>query len=137
MTNRFTRHLEVPVFENQGVTLNANYYNHVQVALKRLGGPIRLSIPKLKTLDLILQDDAWVIVDRAFNDIPIAAWTDFEVKKRDNLYEPIKCRKKLYHAHGNIILGRTLEAMEMLLGEALDSLAPESDGGVIPFHRDH
>ena len=50
----YTTHEEVPVFEYRDGMINAQHYNLVQTALNRLGDVIRLSIPKLQTMDLIL-----------------------------------------------------------------------------------
>lgn len=129
----YTRHDEVPVYAYRDGVLDALYYNHVQVALNRLGESLRMGIPGLKTLDLILQRDAWIIVDRAFNDVPIAAWTNFDTQRRTALHAPVHCQIRLFHAHAGAILKRVLEAMEMLLGEQLD----EGSGShhVIDFPR--
>ncbi len=116
----YTRHDEVPVFEHQDGTIDALYYNTVQTSLKRLGKEIRLSIPKLRSLDLILQSDAWIVVDNALNDVPIAVWTQFEASKREALHHPVKCQLRLFHANANIIIERVLEAMKLLLGERLN-----------------
>jgi len=116
----YTRHDEVPVYRYSESVINAVHYNTVQTAHKRLGGEIRLTIPRLKTLDLILQRDAWIVVDRALNDIPVAAWTNFETTQRDALHAPVKCQLRLYHANGEIIINHVLEAMELLLGERLN-----------------
>jgi len=129
----YTRHDEVPVFEYRDGVLDAIYYNHVQIALNRLGESLRMSIPRLKTLDLILQRDAWIIVDRAFNDIPIAAWTNFDLARREGLHSPVHCQIRLFHANGGMILRRVLEAMEMLLGEQLDG--DDDSHAVIDFPR--
>jgi hypothetical protein len=126
---------DVPVYQHRDGKLEANYYNHVQTALKHLGEEIRLPIPRLKHLDLILQKDAWIIVDRVLNDVPIVAWTDFEVKHRDNLHEPILCKIKHYHANAIMIMNRTLEAMELLLGEQLADMLPDEKSDVIPFNK--
>jgi hypothetical protein len=115
----YTRLDDVPVYEYRSVHLDAHYYNDVQVALKRLGETIRFPIPKLKHLDLILEKDAWIIVDRAFNDVPVAAWTDFQVQHRSSLHEPIDCKIRLFHANANLILEQTLEVMMDLLREQL------------------
>lgn len=131
----YTRLDEIPVYATRNGELPAIYYNHVQVALKRLGDSIRMDIPKLKHLDLILQKDAWIIVDRVLNDIPIAAWTDFQARHRDNLHEPVKCRVRLYHAHAPMILKRTLEAMDLILGEELASQLPD-EHDILPFRKD-
>ena len=60
------------------------------------------------------------------DDMPIAAWTDFEIHNRDNLHKSIQCQLKLYHIHAHLILDRVLEAMELLLGEKLDNYISES-----------
>ena len=117
----FTRHDELPVYAYLQSKVEATFYNHVQLAFKRLGKELRLPIPGLKTLDLILQSDAWIIVDRAFNDMPVVAWADFDVHHRSGLHEPVPCRIRLFHANGGMILRRALEAMDAQLLEQLDS----------------
>jgi len=112
----YTRHDEVPVYEYLHGQIEAVHYNTVQTAFKRLGEEIRLTIPRLKTLDLILQRDAWIVVDRALGDLPVVVWTDFN-REREALHLPVKCQLRLFHASGTIIINRVLEAMEMLLGE--------------------
>ena len=132
----YTRLQDVPVFEYRATHIDAAHFNHVQVALKKLGDSIRFPIPKLKHLDLILEKDAWIIVDHVLNDIPVAAWTAFEARHRDNLHQPIPCRLQIYHANADLILARTLEAMEMLLGEQLAEALDDRNGDlskVLPF----
>lgn len=129
----YTRHDEVPVYEFRDGMLDATHYNHVHVALNRLGESLRLDLPGLKTLDLILQRDAWIVVDRAFNDIPVVAWTDFDIERRSELHMPVHCHIRLYHANAGIILKRVLEAMELLLGEKLDESSREEMAKIIPF----
>lgn len=137
----YTRHDEVPVLGSRAGKVDALYYNHVQTALKRLGdthladSQMRLQIPGLKHLDLILQKDAWIIVDRVLNDYPIAAWTNFETEHRDSLHEAIVCEIRLFHYAASMILKRTLEAMEILLGEALREQLPEQKSDVLPFKK--
>ncbi|KPJ92800.1 MAG: hypothetical protein AMJ53_08670 [Gammaproteobacteria bacterium SG8_11] len=134
----YTRLNDIPVYESRCAQVNAMHFNHVQIALKKLGESIRLPIPKLKHLDLIVEKEAWIIVDRVLNDIPIAAWTDFQSEHRSNLHEPIACRLQLYHANADLILERTLEAMEMLLGEQLADALPdtkEDTSKVLPFPK--
>ena len=63
---------DIPVYETCEGSLEAVHFNRVQIALKHLNKSIRLEIPKLRTLDLILEYDAWTIVDRSLNDMPIA-----------------------------------------------------------------
>lgn len=130
----YNRLQDIPVYEFREGAVDARYFNRVQVALHRLGESIRFPIPKLKHLDLILEPQAWIIVDRVLNDIPVAAWTEFKTEHRDNLHQPVPCRIQLYHANAGMILERTLAAMEALLGEQLSQLLPEDqDSEVLPF----
>ncbi len=127
----YRRHDEVPVYEYRDGVIEAVHYNTVQTAFKRLGEEVRLAIPGLKTLELVLQRDAWIVVDRALNDVPVAAWTNFDNERRDALHTPIHCQLRLYHANAGIIIKRVLEAMELLLGERLNEL--ETSHRVLPF----
>ena len=127
----YTRHNEVPVYAYRDGEIKALHFNTVQTAFKRIAPEIRIAIPKLKTLDLILQQDAWIVVDRAFNDVPIVAWTEFVSFNRDALHTPVKCKLRYFHAHADIILRRVLEAMEMLLGEKFEEF--ESQHKVLKF----
>ncbi|TVO75154.1 hypothetical protein [Sedimenticola selenatireducens] len=131
----YTRHNEVPVYEYQAGVLDALYYNRVQTAFKRLGLCIRLAIPQLRTLDIILQPDAWIIVDNALNDLPVAAWTDFETADRNALHTPINCQLRLFHSNASMIIKRVLEAMEAMLEQQLN--VTEDSHHVINFpHRE-
>ena len=131
----YTRHDEVPQLSARAGKVDALYYNHAQTALKHLGNQIRLSIPKLKHLDLIIQKDAWIIVDIVLNDVPVVAWTKFESKGRTSLHEPIKCEIRFFHYAASMILNRTLEAMELMLGELEQSL-PDKKSNVLPINKD-
>ena len=104
----YTRHDEIPQLSSRPGKVSANYYNHVQTALNRLGDQIRLRILKLKHLDLIIQKDAWIIVDIVLNDVPVAAWTNFEIKGRSSLHVPIQCEVRFFHYAASIVLNRTL-----------------------------
>jgi hypothetical protein len=131
----YTRHNEVPQLSARAGKVDALYYNHVQTALKQLGNQIRLTIPRLKHLDLIIQKDAWIIVDTVLNDVPVVAWTNFKTKGRDSLHEPIQCEIRFFHYAASMILNRTLEAMELMLGELEQSL-PNKKSDVLPIKKD-
>ena len=123
------------MYEYRDGTVSATHYNHVKVALRRSRGDVRLAIPRLKTLDLILQADAWIVVDRAFNDLPVVAWTDFRSADREGLHAPVPCRLRLFNAFAGVILKRTLEAMDLVLGERFESDLPENGASLLPFRR--
>ena len=132
----YTRHDEIPQLSARAGKVDALYYNHVQTALKQLGNQIRLTIPKLKHLDLIIQKDAWIIVDIVLNDVPVVAWTNFETKGRDSLHEPIQCEIRFFHYAASMILNRTLEAMELMLGEVLEQELHKNKSDVLPINKD-
>lgn len=131
----YSRLEDVPVYESFSTTVNALHFNHVQRALNKLGESIRLSIPRMRHLDLILEKQAWIIVDRVLNDVPIAAWTDFKTSPRDNIHQPISCTLKLFHVHAHLILDRSLEAMELMLGELLPEGDIENPAAIVPIDK--
>jgi len=120
---------DIPVYQTLKTTVSAEHFNLVQIALKRLGSPIRLELPKLRTLDFLLDQETWIIVDRSLNDIPVMAWLDFETKDR-GLHEPLNCTLNLYHAHADIIHPRVIEAMTLLLGEQLANIESPGNGSI-------
>jgi len=125
----FSRHDEIqPMTVRRGRTVDAKYYNHVQTALKKLGPELRFRLPKMKHLDLIVQKNAWIVVDRVLNDIPVVAWTDFEVEHRSNLHEPIACEVRSWHFAASMVMNRALEAMDLMLEEELHELESDADG---------
>lgn len=107
---------QLPVYSSREAQLPAARYNRARLALRRLGDS-RLELPGLRTLDLILEEQVWAVLDRALNDIPIVAWTDFA--HRSDLHNPVSCRVKYYHAHARMIEERVLTLMDKLLEERL------------------
>lgn len=109
----------IPIYEHRESEINAQHFNTVRIALNRIAKLIRIELPELRTLDLILDADEWIVVDHSLNDIPVVAWTDFQVQHRDNLHQPIKCSLNLYHTHADIILEKVINSMEQILHEKL------------------
>ena len=132
----YTRHNEVLILDSRPGNIDAHYFNQVHTALKRVRQQFRFKIPTLNHLDLIVQEDAWIVVDRVLNDIPVVAWTNFQSEGRDSLHDPVDCEIRLYHFAARMILKTTLDAMEDILGQLvaeLDSNRPEK---VLPFKKD-
>lgn len=124
---------QLPVFDRRHTNIQAEHFNLVQIALKRLGNPIRFAIPKLRTLDFYIENNAWAVIDRALNDIPIIAWMDFATHSRESLHAPIKCEQRSYHIHANLIIDKAFEAMHLILGEMLDERYPGSCDAATPI----
>lgn len=55
---------EIPILRSAATTVPAVRYNRVRLALRRLENPLRLELPRLRSLDMILEDEAWALVDR-------------------------------------------------------------------------
>lgn len=125
---------DLPTFETCQATVKAHHYNLVQVALKRLGEPQRFNLPKLRNLDLHLEKEAWIVVDKSLNDIPVMAWIDFDISHRTALHEDIACTLKIYHSHASILIEKVMEAMSLLLGEQLD-LQGDDEAKVLPLKK--
>ncbi|MDH5409347.1 MAG: hypothetical protein OEY00_12115 [Gammaproteobacteria bacterium] len=125
---------DLPTFETRRSTVQAHHYNLVQVAFKRLGSPLRFDLPKLRTLDLHLENGAWIVVDKSLNDIPVMAWVDFDTTGRSNLHEKIDCTLKIYHSHAGILIDKIMEAMTLLIGEKLD-LPNDQPAAVVPLKK--
>lgn len=135
MIIRYTRHNEVPVLHTREGKMEAMYYNHVQTALKKLGPQIRLRIPTLKHLELVIQQDAWIVVDLALSEFPILCWTHFETNHRENLHEPITCEVRYFHYGASMIYNKTIEGMELMLGELLQDDLPDNLSDILPFKK--
>lgn len=111
----YTRHQEVPPLSAWPSSVDAALFHTVYRALKRKPPAIRLVLPGLKTLDLILQPDAWIVVDRAYNDLPVAAWSEFRAAERQGLHEPVACELRYFHGYAGMIVKRVLDAVDELL----------------------
>lgn len=122
----YRRHDEIPPLSAWPDRMAARHFNLVFRALKRLTPDansntpgIRLPLVGLKTLDLILQADAWIVTDRAFNDIPVVAWADFRPDADRPLHEDVPCELRYYHAHAGMITRQVMELMDQLLEDKL------------------
>jgi len=123
---------DIPIYKTEKKSVGSEHFNLVKIALKRLENPLRIELPRLRTLDLILDDETWIVVDRELNDVPVMAWLDFETKNR-SLHEPVACRLNHYHAHSEIIYDKVFEAMTILIGEQLgDGLDHDN---IVPINK--
>lgn len=128
---------DIPIYELIESSVAAPNYNQVQIAFKRLGEPIEIPLTGLRHLELILDRDAWIVVDHDMNDIPILAWTDFQVEGRSALHEPVPCYLKTYHMHAKVILKRVTEFMEQELAARLAVLQKACEiENVTPLKKD-
>lgn len=115
---------EMPVYSSFPTQVGAIYYNQIRLALRRLPKPIRLELISQRNIDMIIDIDSWVGVDRSMNDMPIVAWTDFETRDRDDLFAPVTCNLHYYHAAAGLIARDALSITHRLLSEQLVGASP-------------
>ena len=100
-------------------SIEASIYNHVRLALRRLGSPLRIAVPGHRGLEIILGDHAWLCVDANADDQPVMAWLDFAAHHRDNLHEPVNCTLELYHRFSGLVMGSALDSLDESLAARL------------------
>lgn len=112
---------ELPAYSRMHATIDATHFNLVRLGLLRLEQPLRIALPNLRGLDLLIEPDAWVCVDRTLNDVPVVAWVDFAALGRESLVAPIACQLWSYHSHGDTIVAT-------ILADITDYLTPRLHG---------
>lgn len=110
---------DVPVYENKIVEIPAKYFNRIRLGQIRLEDPLRLELTALKDIDVILENDTWVCIENSLNDLPVLAWTDFEVQNRNALNEPVRCKLYLYNIHAELITETALKSIYEIINDRL------------------
>lgn len=110
---------EVPKYSSAESRVAAQYYNTIRLALRRISGNIRFKIDGLQGIDMIIDDDSWVCVDRTLNDLPVVAWTDFNVGERNSLQDPVRCQLHYYHFGAATIAHRAIKTTNDYLVDQL------------------
>lgn len=109
-------------------SIEASIYNHVRLALRRLGSPLRVAVPDHRGLEIILDDHEWLCVDANSDDQPVMAWLNFNAHHRDNLHEPVSCTLELYHRFAGLVMGSALDSLDETLTDRLKRVADSSSG---------
>lgn len=115
---------ELPIYSSFPTTVEAGHYNQIRLALRRLSGPIRLELINHRNVDLLIDDDSWVCVDRNMGDMPIVAWTDFETQDRSALHAPVTCNLHYYHAAAAVVARDALPLAYEMLGVRMKGIKP-------------
>lgn len=105
-------------------TVPAGHYNDVRLALRRLGNPLRIEMPRLN-LEIVLYDKVWWCLRHYEDELPFLAWTDFKAR-RAGLHDPVPCQLHLYHFHAGLLMGTALDALQERVRERLDALRAET-----------
>lgn len=116
---------ELPRYSSRTCLLSPSIYNRVRLGILRLESPLRFALPGLRTLEMVLEDDAWVCVDAGLSDYPILAWVEFQGADRSALHTPVPCRLFTYHAHAELIEPQVLEKTENVVNHRLRKWSEE------------
>jgi len=109
----------IPVFAERTDEVPAVLYNLWRRARMRLGTPIQVRLPGMKEMELILEHDAWVVVDHNRGEVPVLAWVDFRPARERRLHEPVPCTLNYYHFMASGLRARVLEHMQDALEKRL------------------
>lgn len=117
---------DIPVYSSAQITVDAAVFNTIRVATQRLSLPIRLSLPRFKYIDIIIDHDSWACVDKSLNDLPIIAWTEFGITARTALHLPITCTISNYHFQSGQVASGALNFTKVALENELSMLAAQT-----------
>jgi hypothetical protein len=101
---------EIPPLRSIPCTLDAALYNHVRLALLRIGNPLELELEKLG-IDMVLEKSCWVGYHCQQVSLPLIAWEGFD-PGRSALDAPVACTMHLYHQHSWLRMPRILQALD-------------------------
>ena len=88
---------DMQAYETQVIKIDALVYNLWRRVRLHVDLPARLKLPALKSMELILEKDHWVMVDSRHDDLPMIAWLLFQDVGRSSLHTPVACTVKYYH----------------------------------------
>ena len=101
---------DIPPLRSIPYTLDAALYNHVRLALLRIGNPLELELEKLG-IDMVLEKACWVGYHWQQISLPLIAWEGFDTN-RSALDTPVGCTMHLYHNHSWLQMPKILLALD-------------------------
>lgn len=101
---------DIPPLRSIPYLLDAVHYNHVRLALLRIGNPLELELEKLG-IDMVLEKTCWVGYHWQQISLPLIAWNDFDTT-RSALDRPVGCTMHLYHHHSWLQMPKILLAID-------------------------
>lgn len=118
-----TRIDDMQAYETHTVNVDAVLYNQWRRVHLHMDLPARLTLPALKSMELILEDDCWVLVDSSHYDLPMIAWLNFQDTGRNSLHAPVECTLKYYH----YLASQFYEKVQIHISEAFNKYLSEID----------
>lgn len=129
----YTRHDDLPVLSAWPTRVAAMDYNAAARCLARAGRCYRLELPDMFRLALIVQSDAWIVVDAGSGDMPMAAWAGLCPPPDRGLHEPVPCELRYFHAAAGKVVSRLRGNLDGLLADAVPGGDATDGPSVIPF----
>jgi len=126
---------DIPIIKSVPSYVGATHFNRVRLSQIRLDESLRLELFSLRGLDIVIDDDAWVCIDRTLGDLPVLAWTDFDKKSRSGLHQPVPCKLRFYHNHADLICGTVLDDLGRILERRLSKLRYKSSRKIVYLRR--
>ena len=126
---------DIPIIKSVPSYVGATHFNRVRLSQIRLDESLRLELFSLRGLDIVIEDDAWVCIDRTLGDLPVLAWTDFDKKGRAGLHQPVPCKLRFYHNHADLICGTVLDDLGRILERRLSKLRYKSSRKIVYLRR--
>lgn len=102
--------------------MKADDYNAIRLGILRLGTPLSLNLDSVKGLRCVLDDHAWVFMDRFVDNMPLLAWMNF--KSRNTLNKKIPCELRLYHYRAGLLVDKGLDALKLSIALQLNKANP-------------
>ena len=126
---------DIPIIKSVPSYVGATHFNRVRLSQLRLDPSLRLELFSLRGLDIVIDDDAWVCIDRTLGDLPVLAWTDFDKTSRKGLHQPVPCKLRFYHNHADLICGTVLDDLGRILERRLSKLRYKSSRKIVYLRR--
>ena len=126
---------DIPILKSVPSYIGASHYNRVRLAQLRLEQNLRLELFSLRGLDILIDDEAWVCIDRTLGDLPVLAWTDFQTGQRVGVHQPVPCQLRFYHNHADLICGTVLDDLGRILERRLARIRSTGSKRVVYLGR--
>jgi len=126
---------DIPIIKSVPSYVGATHFNRVRLSQIRLNESLRLELFSLRGLDIVIENDAWVCIDRTLGDLPVLAWTDFDKTSRNGLHQPVPCKLRFYHNHADLICGTVLDDLGRILERRLSKLRYKSSRKIVYLRR--
>ena len=126
---------DIPILKSVPSYVGATHFNRVRLSQLRLDRSLRLELFSLRGLDILIDDEAWVCIDRTLGDLPVLAWTDFDKVSRKGLHQPVPCKLRFYHNHADLICGTVLDDLGRILERRLSKLRYKSSRKIVYLRR--